>query len=365
MISGRPCSCAITATGSMSNTLTSGLPRVSPYTARVLGRIARRKLSGSSGSTNVVSMPRREKPMPSWPTVPPYKVEAATMWSPALRIASSAVICAAMPVAQASAARPPSSDATRSSSTATVGLLMRLYTLPNVCKLNRLAACSAESNTKLVVWWIGVARAPVTGSGVAPAWMARVPKPYSRSSVLISVVQLLRTACRDHLRIHARPVQAAEQARVLDLHAAVHHHVQAGGPRLGGRFLVHHPDLQPKALRTDRDGFVGDRRDVRAAAEAVHHVDLHARFGGSAHAGIAALAQDLRRAGIDRHDAVAVLLHVLGREEAGPVPLGRKPNDREGAAACEDAAQRVDRAHRASVGRAAACPVGTSTRPRA
>ena len=71
-------------------------------------------------------MPRREKPMPSWPTLPPYSVEAATMWSPAFRMASSAVICAAMPVAQASAARPPSSDATRSSSTATVGLLMRL-----------------------------------------------------------------------------------------------------------------------------------------------------------------------------------------------------------------------------------------------
>ena len=71
-------------------------------------------------------MPSREKPMPSWPTLPPYSVEAATMWSPAFRIASSAVICAAMPVAQASAARPPSSEATRSSSTATVGLLMRL-----------------------------------------------------------------------------------------------------------------------------------------------------------------------------------------------------------------------------------------------
>jgi hypothetical protein len=43
--------------------------------------------------------------------------------------------------------------------------------------LNRLVACSALSNTKLVVWWMGVARAPVTGSGMAPAWMARVPIP--------------------------------------------------------------------------------------------------------------------------------------------------------------------------------------------
>jgi hypothetical protein len=84
------------------------------------------KLSGSDGSTKVVSMPRREKPMPSCPTVPPYSVLAATMWSPAFRMASSAVICAAMPLAQASAARAFSSDATRSSKTATVGLLMRL-----------------------------------------------------------------------------------------------------------------------------------------------------------------------------------------------------------------------------------------------
>jgi hypothetical protein len=30
--------------------------------------------------------------------------------------------------------------------------------------------------------WMGVARAPVTGSGWAPAWMARVPKPKARSA---------------------------------------------------------------------------------------------------------------------------------------------------------------------------------------
>ncbi len=59
---------------------------------------------------------------------------------------------AAMPLALATAARPPSSAATRSSSAATVGLLRREYTLPKVCRLNRAAACSALSNTKLVVW---------------------------------------------------------------------------------------------------------------------------------------------------------------------------------------------------------------------
>ena len=47
----------------------------------------------------------------------------------------------------ATAARPPSKAAIRSSSTATVGLDKREYTLPKVCRLNKLAACSALSNT--------------------------------------------------------------------------------------------------------------------------------------------------------------------------------------------------------------------------
>ena len=62
------------------------------------------------------------------------------MWSPFCASVKSAVICAAIPVAAASAARPPSRAATRSSKAATVGFEMREYTLPNVCRLNRLAA---------------------------------------------------------------------------------------------------------------------------------------------------------------------------------------------------------------------------------
>jgi hypothetical protein len=52
-------------------------------------------------------------------------VLAETMWSPASHSVSSATICADWPLAAASAARPPSSAAMRSSSTATVGLAMR------------------------------------------------------------------------------------------------------------------------------------------------------------------------------------------------------------------------------------------------
>jgi hypothetical protein len=51
------------------------------------------------------------------------------------------------------------------------------------------------------------------------------------------------------------------------------------------------------------------------------------------------LAQDLRVARVDRHDAVAVLLHVLGGEVAGPVPFGRQADHGDGAAGLQDAAQ--------------------------
>ena len=56
---------------------------------------------------------------------PPYSVFEATMCSPARASVRSATICAAIPVDAASAARPPSSAATRSSSAATVGLEIR------------------------------------------------------------------------------------------------------------------------------------------------------------------------------------------------------------------------------------------------
>ena len=59
--------------------------------------------------------------------------------------------------------------------------------LPKLCRLKRLAAWSASSNTYEVVWKMGVARAPVVGSGALPAWMALVSKPYDRFSVKFPV----------------------------------------------------------------------------------------------------------------------------------------------------------------------------------
>jgi hypothetical protein len=45
--------------------------------------------------------------------------------------------------------------------------------------LNSDAACSLLSNTNDVVRWMGTARAPVAGSGAAPACSASVSKPGS------------------------------------------------------------------------------------------------------------------------------------------------------------------------------------------
>jgi hypothetical protein len=57
----------------------------------------------------------------------------------------------------------------------------------------------------------------------------------------------------------------------------------------------------------------------------------------------------LRGRGVDRHDPVAVRLHVLGRKEAGPVPLRRQAHDRNRLAGTQDTAQFADGAHACSV----------------
>ncbi len=77
----------------------------------------------------------------------------------------------------ASAPTPPSSDATRSSNDAVVGLTMRVYVLPNRFRSNRSAACWVSSKTYDAVWKIGTARAPVVASTRWPAWIWRVSNP--------------------------------------------------------------------------------------------------------------------------------------------------------------------------------------------
>ena len=151
-IKGTPWAWATSATPAMSSTCKLGLPRDSANTARVLTCMAAATALRSLASTKVHSMPNLRRFTASKLTVPPYKADAATTWSPACSKVVKAMVSAAMPLAEASPARPPSKAATRSSRAATVGLDRREYTLPKVCRLNKAAACSALSNTKLVVW---------------------------------------------------------------------------------------------------------------------------------------------------------------------------------------------------------------------
>jgi hypothetical protein len=59
-------------------------------------------------------------------TVPPYRADEETTWSPGTSSVNRAAACAAIPLANATAPHPPSRLAIRSSNTATVGFMMRL-----------------------------------------------------------------------------------------------------------------------------------------------------------------------------------------------------------------------------------------------
>jgi hypothetical protein len=93
--------------------------------ARVCGPIAAAKACGQRASTKLVVMPSRARLTASMVTLPPYRAPAATTWSPWPSNVIRAIASAAIPLADATPARPPSSAATRSSSAATVGLLSR------------------------------------------------------------------------------------------------------------------------------------------------------------------------------------------------------------------------------------------------
>ena len=123
--SGSSCSCAIAATVSMSSTLPPGLPIVSAKNAFVFGRTACRHASGSSGSTQVTSLPSLRSRCLNWFTVPPYSADDDTTWSPGSSSVNSAAACAARPLANATPPAAPSRLATRSSNTATVGFMIR------------------------------------------------------------------------------------------------------------------------------------------------------------------------------------------------------------------------------------------------
>src|SRR5262245_48606890 len=106
-----------------------------------------------------------------------------------------------------------------------------------------------------------------------PACRQSVSNPNLRSGILQGPLG------RDHARVHARPVEAPEDARVLDLHATIHHDVEAAVERDPRSFLVADAELHPQHFRADGDRFTRDRLDVRRLSKAVDHVDRLADRG--------------------------------------------------------------------------------------
>src|SRR5689334_6683648 len=183
---------------------------------------------------------------------------------------------------------------------------------------------------------MGSARAPVAASGIWPAWIASV-SGWKRLSAIVPRSD--RSPRRDDAGVDAGPVEAAEQPRVLDLHAAVHDDLE---PRCGserGGLPVLDADLLPQALGADRDRLLGDRQHVLGLAKDVDDVD---RDLDRRQRRVTALAEDRFVARIDGDDAVAVLLHVLGGEVARPEPVGRQADDGDRPARAQDAAKGRD-----------------------
>src|SRR5262245_29717739 len=147
--------------------------------------------------------------------------------------------------------------------------------------------------------------------------------PKGRSDMLASSVrQLPRTLAGDDARVDAGPVQPAEEPAVLDLHAAILHDIETGGPRGARRGFVLHTKLHPQAFRADLDGGFRERSDVVAPAKAVDQVYRTGDFCGGAQIGETSLAEDLRVFGIHRDHRVPVLEQVLADEVTRSMPLG-------------------------------------------
>lgn len=62
---------------------------------------------------------------------------------------------------------------------------------------------------------------------------------------------------------------------MLDLQAAVHHHLQTGGFTVARHLLIDQARLQPQGLRADPDRVVEDRGQMLVAAEDVDEIGYH------------------------------------------------------------------------------------------
>ena len=132
----------------------------------------------------------------------------------------------------------------------------------------------------------------------------------------------LGRAVADDAGIDPAPGELAAQPPELDLRAAVHHHLDAGGLRPGRRRIVAHAELHPDHLGPDGDRILDDRRHLVGCAEDIDHIH---RLGYLPERGIDLLAEQglAGDAGIDGDDPVALALKIFHDEIARAVPMGR------------------------------------------
>src|ERR1700694_5174001 len=108
---------------------------------------------------------------------------------------------------------------------------------------------------------------PHFGGGRSREGPAPSPLPEAGGSAL---GQPHREPAGDHTGVQADGAQASEEARVLDLAAAVHYHLEAalsGDPRA---LRADHPQLHPEDAGAGGDRLLGDRRDLSGRPEHVH-----------------------------------------------------------------------------------------------
>src|ERR1700730_6371561 len=120
--------------------------------------------------------------------------------------------------------------------------------------------------------------------------------------------------------------------------AGVHYDEQARATGAFGRIGVNDTLLHPQGAGADTNRGLDNRRHKLRPAKDVHHV--HA-LGDVFETRITFLTKDLVLSGIDRNDAVADRLQILGNTVAWTVGSVRQTNNGDGAAALENLTHRI------------------------
>src|SRR6478736_6928164 len=145
-----------------------------------------------------------------------------------------------------------------------------------------------------------------------------------------------RFAVVDDAPVDANPTDLAGEPSILDLGAAVHHHLQSGVLGHLRRLVVADPKLHPHHLGADGNGLAHDLRRGIWRAEHVDHIDRRLDFGKRS---VDLLSEKLFAgvSGIDWNDPVAFGHEIFHGEIAWPRLRRARPYEGKGAAARKNA----------------------------